>query len=327
MRTTGKFLAFAMLAYGSTIRAEVSIPVVGQPSPFYGAAGKKVKIEATATPTELTLDDTILYTLRIEGLLNAADVERPNLADIELFSRDFQIEDDPKVVEEKPGTRVFQYRLRPRGMKIKVIPEFMFPYYDPGVPQPPDRPELPFRKVRTTAILLSIRKAALPPRAIVPLEVPAFAESLAPSGTDWPRWTMWLGIVAPPFIAIGWFIIWRLLNPEGARLARRQKSRAARSALRSLQLLGRNAATSSGDVVRCATIYLTHRYNLPGVFRTPGELSEHLREARAGDMIIAESEAFLRMADATRFAPNSSPISDALVADAERLIRLAEGDT
>jgi len=309
-----------------TTIAQVAIPVVGQPSPFYGAAGKKVKIEATATPTELTLDDSILLTLRIEGLLNAAEVERPNLADIEFFSRDFQIEDEPNEDEKVGGKCVFQYRLRPRGMKVKAIPEFVFPYYDPGIPQPPDRPELPFRKVRTTPIGISIRKAALQPRPIVPLEVPAFAERLAPSTTQLPMWTMWLGILAPPFLAIGWHIVWRLLNPEGARLARRQRSRAARSAMRSLQLLGRNASASPGDVVRCASNYLTHRYDLPGVFRTPGELSQHLRDARASETIIAESEAFIRTADATRFAPKSSPVSDALIADAERLIRLAEGD-
>lgn len=306
--------------------AEVSIPVVGQPSPFYGAAGKKVKIEATATPTELTLDDSIFLTLRIEGLLNAAEVERPKLADIELYSRDFQIEDEPNLANEAADTRVFRYRLRPRGMKIQSIPEFVFPYYDPGITQPPDRPELPFRKVRTTAISISIRKAAIPPRAIVPLEVPAFAKSLAPTAIRIPSWTIWLGFFAPPFLAVGWCIIWRLMNPEGVRLARRQRSRAARSALRALQLLTRSTTASPVDVVRCATNYLTHRYHLSGVFRTSGELSQHLREARAGETIIAESEAFLRSADATRFAPNSSPISDTLMADAERLIRLAEGD-
>jgi len=326
VRMIGKNLVLVLLALGPSVRAEVAIPVVGQPTPFYGAAGKKLKVDATATPTDLTLEDSILFTLRVEGLLNGAEVVRPHLLDIEQFARDFQIEDEPATANEPAGTRVFQYRLRPRGLKVKAIPEFVFPYYDPDIPQPADRPELPFRKARTAVIALSIRKATLPPPSIVPLEIPPFAESLAPPDTHFPSWAMWLAFLAPPFLAVGWYIGWRLLNPEGARLARRQRSRAARTALRSLQILARGATVSSGDVVHCVTNYLTLRYNLPGVFRTPRELTQNLREARAGEIIIANSETFLRTADAARFSPNASPATDALVADAERLIRDAEGD-
>lgn len=326
MRMTGKLLALFLLDFGLDVRAEVAIPAVGQPSPFYGAAGKKVKAEATAKPTELTLGNSILFTLRVEGLLNAAEVERPNLAEIELFSRDFQVEDEPTVRADSPGTCIFQYRLWPRGMKVKEIPEFVFPYYDPSIPQPPDRPELPFRKARTTPIVLSIRKAEHSQRYLVPLEVPAFAESLAPPATEFPPWAMWVGLIAPPFLAVGWCIVWRILNPEGARLARRHRSRAARSALRSLQLLERSASTSPADVVRCASNYLTHRYELPGVFLTPLELSQHLRDARASEAIVAQCEEFMRNADAARFVPNTVIKPHALITDAARLIQLAEGD-
>ena len=54
-----------MLLGPQSAPAEVMIPVVGQPSPFYGAAGRDVKVEAQADPVELTLDDTIVFTLRV----------------------------------------------------------------------------------------------------------------------------------------------------------------------------------------------------------------------------------------------------------------------
>src|SRR3712207_7406392 len=44
---------------------------------FYGAAGRGVKVEAAADPTELTLEDSLVYTLRVRNLANPADVQRP----------------------------------------------------------------------------------------------------------------------------------------------------------------------------------------------------------------------------------------------------------
>src|SRR4029077_9041554 len=74
---------------------EVMIPVIGQPSPFYGAAGTKEKVEAQDEPLTVTSDDTIVFTLRIQNLDNPADVQRPDLSEIDSFRRDFQIEDGP----------------------------------------------------------------------------------------------------------------------------------------------------------------------------------------------------------------------------------------
>ena len=110
--TAGLIVAFA----GATSAAGVDIPTLGQPSPFYGAAGKGVKVEATADPTELTLDDAILFTLRITNLDNAPDVRRPDLGELEAF-RDFQVEDDSTPASEPAGTRVFRYRLRRGGRR------------------------------------------------------------------------------------------------------------------------------------------------------------------------------------------------------------------
>src|SRR5262245_29178539 len=97
------------------------IPVIGQPSPFYGAAGKKVKAEAQAEPLTLSTEDTIVFTLRILNLENPADVQRPDLSEIDAFRRDFQIEDGPPADTEPAGTRIFRYKLRPRRDSVTAI--------------------------------------------------------------------------------------------------------------------------------------------------------------------------------------------------------------
>jgi hypothetical protein len=315
-----------LLLLASVAHAQVNIPVVGQPSPFYGAAGKDVKVEARARPTEITLDDAIIYTLRIRNLVNAADVERPDLNAIEDFARDFQIEDDPTQEAEPAGTRIFQYRLRPRTLKMQAIPPLVFPYYDPNLPQPADRPEFPFRKVRTEPIAIRVRKAAPPLLPVEPVDVPEFAETLPEQSMEWPRWAWWAAAAGPPVVALGWCAAWRVMNPAGARLVRRRRSRAARTALRTLHSLGRHATPDPGAVVGCVATYLAEHYDLPGIFRTPGDLAKRLREAGAAPETIAECEAFLRAADAARFAPTPAGSIEALIADAERLVRHQEGE-
>jgi hypothetical protein len=310
----------------SAAHAQVNIPVVGQPSPFYGAAGKDVRIEASASPTEITLDESIIYTLRIRNLVNAADVERPDLNAITDFERDFQIEDEPTTETEPAGTRIFKYQLRPRTLRIKAIPSLVFPYYDPNLPQPADRPEFPFRKVRTESIAIRVRKEAPPPLPAEPLDVPAFAETLPQHSMEMPRWVWWFAAVVPPIVAFGWCLAWRVMNPAGARLVRRRRSRAARAALRTLQLLGRRRSPEAGAIVGCVATYLAEHYDLPGIFRTPGDLSRRLLEAGASPETIADCEAFLREADAVRFSPTPAGSVDALIADAERLVRHQEGE-
>ncbi len=319
-------LAWALFICTTTASAEVTIPAIGQPSPFYGAAGKGVKVDTSASPTELTLDDSIVYTIRVSNLLNAAEVERPNLTAIEAFQRNFQIADEPTTEAEPPGTRIFQYRLRPRQTKATSIPGLAFPYYDPSLPQPADKPDFPFLRARTEPIPIRVRKATPPPLPVVPLEVPAFAETLAEPSTSVPSWLWWLGLAGPPTVAVAWCMMWRAMNPVGDRLARRRQSRAARLALRTLHSLARQASADPAAIVGCVALYLAERFDLPGVYRTPGDLAIHLRNAGAGDAVVAECVALMRTADATRFAPTPAGSTDLLIADAERLIRGQEGE-
>jgi hypothetical protein len=317
--------ALAWLVFTCAARADVVIPSVGQPTPFYGAAGKGVKIEASVSANEITQNDTILYTFRITNLLNAANVQHPNLAEMDEYNRDFQIEDEPTTEREPDGTRIFHYRLRPRRASLIAIPGFAFPYYDPNLPQPADRPEFPFRKARTEPIAIRIVASKEPPRPPIPLDVPAFAESLAEPSVRVPAFAWWIGIVLPPLLALALCTLWWLRNPAGARLSRHRRSRSARNALKRLHALGRKQATPD-HVVECVCHYLAEHYDLPRVARTSGDLEDLLREARASEETIRECLAFLRAGDEARFAPNPIVTTELLIAEAEHLIRRQEGE-
>jgi hypothetical protein len=328
VRTTGNVTALlGLVVLTSVARAELSIPVIGQPSPFYGAAGKGIKVEAKADPVELTLDGSLVYTLTVRNLANPGDVQRPDLNEIDGFRRNFQIEDEPADRAEPNGTRVFRYCLRPRTAEVRAIPKFTFPYYNPDLPQPADMPGFPFQRVQTDEIPIRIRKIVPPVPPAGPVEVPAFAESVA-DRTDWtaPGWAWWLAGVAPPVLALAGCVAWRGLNPDGARLARRRRSRSARAALKALHALGRHPPVDLAAVVWSVAGYLAERYDLPGVFRTPGEVAFRMREAGAPASAVAECAAFFHAADAARFSPTPDVTAESVLADAERLIRGQEGE-
>ena len=327
MPTTGDLRwVLPLLLIAPAVRAEVAIPVVGRPTPFYDAAGRNVTVEATGSPTDLTLDDTITFTITVRNLLNPAEVQRPDLSQFEAFRRGFQIDDEPGDSTGPADTRVFRYRLRPRGTGITEIPKVVFPYYDPDRPQPPDRPSLPFRKAETTPIPITVRKVSPPPLEPVPVTVPEFAASLAESSSaELPAWGWWLAAVGPPAMALAAYAAWRVVNPEGARLARRRRSRAARAAFRTLHGLGRHPAVDLTRVVGCVAEYVAERFDLPGVFRTPGDVAKRLREVNAPEPLVHECQNFFRETDVARFAPGYLS-ADELIADAERLVQRLEGD-
>ena len=323
-----KHAIVSLLLLLSAARADdVAIPVIGQPTPFYGAAGTGVTVEANADRTELTPTDSIVLTLEVRRLINSADVQRPDLSAIDGFSKDFQIEDEESTEPQPAGTRVFRYRLRPRRATIASIPALSFPYYDPTRPQPPDQPGFPFLTVRTNPIPIRVRKADPLVLPVIRLDVPDFAAAPAEtSSAGLPTWVWYLAALGPPIFAIVWSAIWTMMNPAGARLARRRRSRAARTALRRLHTLGRRQPADLLAIVECVEAYLAERYTLLDMLLTPSDLARQLTEAGANAETVASCVAFLRSADIARFAPGPNITGDMLIAEAEQLVRQQEGE-
>jgi len=225
MRATLLLLTLA----GPAAADAVTIPVVGRPSPFFGAAGHTVTAAAAVEPTAISRDQSCTLTLRLGNLLYAADVRRPTLEDFEDF-QDFQVTALPDG-RAGNGERAFRYELRPRRVGVLEVPVIAIAYYDP-------RRQLDtFRKARTEAVPVTVTKSAEPPPvAPTPLDVPAFAETLADAPAPWatPRNLLRvLGVLTVPLAALSLFI-WRT-NPGDDVHRRRVRSRVARRTGRRLR--------------------------------------------------------------------------------------------
>jgi hypothetical protein len=324
MPMIGKALLFLLLA--TPLHAQIAIPVVGRPIPFYGAAGHDVRVEVKAEPTTLTLDQELLYTITLRNLANPSEVSAPPLDTLDSF-RDYQVVLDKQPTEAATAdSRTFRYRLRPRGKDISSIPSWTYPYFDHTIAAPPDRPGFPFRKARTASIPIQIITAPPPesPKiAPMPLTVPSFADSTAnrPSWKvpDWFWATALLGI--PGVLALGVWL-WHWVIPDAARRAHHRRSRAARLAIKSIRSLGSNAAPE--PLVQTMLHYLTLHFGWHGSVQLPSEIERELRQAGQPKELIEEIVAFFKKGDEARFSPRSRGRGESLASDAETLINRLE---
>jgi hypothetical protein len=117
-----------------------------------------------------------------------------------------------------------------------------------------------------------------------------------------------------------WYLAWRRLYPNAARLARIRYSLAAQLALRTL-----HAGRDSDAAFRSVESYLRNRLGVTTATPTPDEILTHFRQSGLSREIAAKVAEFFRACDAVRFAPAHAPPD--LSGAAEALILALETET
>ncbi len=139
--------------------------------------------------------------------------------------------------------------------------------------------------------------------------------------------TLMLLFVAPPLLGLCWYLTWRRLYPDAARLARQRRSRSARRALELLARSHKLPPPRRADVIAVAVSgYLRERLDFPAAEPTPAEVRRHLARLACSAVVVEQAEAFCRASDVARFQPGFAE-ANALAAAAESLILALEHDT
>lgn len=323
MSKIGDVLACLFLASAAWARAETPTsleqlsPVERQQHDFYGAiagTGPAIAVSWTLGAASVPLGGDIELTLLVKHAVNAAELERPDLAERpewkELFA---SIADVP---DADPGT--FRYRLKPRNIGRWELPVPKYRFYDP---RPPEgrRFQLAFARGPTLVVEPA---AVVGPTLRIPMEAPSrfFDEpplstrtSAAPPAVYW--WALLVvGVCGPPT----WVAVWRWRNPDAARVARIRRAKSVRAAL---DALGR---ADHAEVAVITLRYLRERWRLPALAQTPREVAAALRMESVPDERLREAEALLNRCDAARFgAGDDNGLS--LAAEARVLVERWEG--
>jgi hypothetical protein len=319
-----------LITHHSSLITAQDVPLFGQPTAdFYGArggGGKPVKVEWSLDRFTVPEDGVIVATLTVTGATNPQQIVRPDLKKLPPFQDRFTITDNPDPTPGPDAKEVrFSYQLRPRSRSVDRVPTLDFKWYNPaggeGKKFPTARAE--FAEITVT------EPPPKPEPPAIPLDEPErlFAITtgpvvLAPAPFAPGSWTWLVFALAPPLLAGLWYVAWRLVFPDAARLAHLRRSWAARRAVDAIRKAGRTADPPAAMAVAVLG-YLRARFPLPPGTATPPEVGAAMAELGAPAEDCAAVASFLRECDAARFAP-AGDNGVSLAADAEALVSRLE---
>ena len=306
-------VALLLLVSVSPVRAEPDeVPVVGRPVdlPFSEASGW-FEVQARAEPTTLQAEAPLTFTLSVRAVRPPRrPPQRLDLRQLPDFAEQFYIEDpSEEVTQPDDRTWEFSYRLKPRRIEVRDIPSLPFVYFNPYLLTAGKG----FQVLYTDAIPLHV----LPHETVqVPVQGPenAFLLSTGPGVLErrkpWtppPLGTLVLLLMTPPLGCIFWYLIWRRLYPDAARLASQRRSRAARQALQAIDASRRlDAETRAGCTASIVADYLQQRLDLSIAEPTPPEIAALFAQHGFSAALTERAVSFFEMCDRIRFLPASA---------------------
>ncbi len=325
------------------------IPLTGRPTevPFSDASGS-FTVQTSIDRTTVQVEDPLIFVVRI---LARGPVRQPPrrlpLGEFPRFSEQFHIEDLPSPAGDAglagrlvggaagpgwsqigslfpPTEWVFRYRLKPKSTSVAEVPSLPFAFYDPRL----KRFQVPY----ADAIPLKVS-----PRRVVeiPLQAPEEAFQLATGPGLLTTVRPWkppgpailiLLLAAPPTGCLGWYLVWRRLYPDAARLARQRRSRAAQLLLDLLRKAPAAPQERAQFAERAVTRYLRLRLDLAIEEPTPGETAAHLTHRGLSEPMTAAISRFYQTCNAARFAPAPPAETPDLASKAAEVILAVEAE-
>ncbi|MBN9121043.1 MAG: hypothetical protein J0I06_18145 [Planctomycetes bacterium] len=288
---------------------------------YYGAKGR-VKVAWEVPRATVIEGHDLVATLVVTGATNPTEVEKPDLTKLKAFDvfTVTNVADPPRTPDDKVVR--FGYKLRPRNRAVDRVPALKFRYFNRAAAEGKQFPS-------TYAESVAIAVTEPPPPVPVPMTEPdrLFSVATGPDVLNGPfvpcAWAWGAAALFGPLAALGWFLAWRRVYPNGHRLAQMRRSRAARRATDAIRRAGRTPDPPAA-IASAVLGYLRTRYPLPESAATPSEIAAALAESKVPPEEAERVADVFRGCDRARFAPPSDSGSS-LAADAEAaLARLEE---
>jgi len=109
--------------------AVLPLPEEGKPSGFYGLVGQYT-IEASATPTKVSVGDPITLTIKIGGGKYLKPVRWPAIEEIPELANNFKIPSEKASPVVENGYKIFTQTIRANNDKVDEIPAIPLAYFD-----------------------------------------------------------------------------------------------------------------------------------------------------------------------------------------------------
>lgn len=299
-------------------------PIFGEPlEDYYKAQGRGISVRWVVPQTTVVEGHDLNVTLVITGATNPAAVEKPDLSKIPKFAERFAItpeSDEPRTPMDRDVR--FNYKFRPRNRSVSQIPALKFHYYNPSAA--PGKQQFPSTMADSVGITVT-EPPKLPKVAMWEADH-LFHVSSGPEVLHAPfvpcQWAWLAAGLFGPLAALGWFLVWRRIFPDAARMTQLRRSRAARRATDAIRSANRTPDPPA-TIANAVLGYLRMRFPLPESAVTPSEIATALVGVSILTGVAEQVADVFRECDRARFAPPSdSGVS--LAANAEAAITRLE---
>jgi hypothetical protein len=333
---------FILLSFGSSpapcIETQAAeAPLVGRKEPFCGAIGPgRFTVTTSATPTQVQAGDPISFTIRIEAIgswqhapLRPALKQKPEYSK---FRQRFFVENGQERLSPEQGKWEFDYFLRPKNERVKLIPSLLIVYFRPGLTpaekgyMTTDAPAISLQvtsraKVEANEIQGKTERTQPPDRFYDIITGPIVMRNETKTLPN--TWVVILLVFCPPALSLGWYVGWRHYNPDAARRTRLQKSKAARQALRALQAVnGKEPRHAARRVAELFEEYLRQRFELTQGPSASSPLNAVIQSGqdRLPTNLAAQAAELFRACDLIQYSPPPIPNGTDLTEKAISLI-------
>jgi hypothetical protein len=300
-RATGVFVFFFILHPSSFILSKQ--PALFEPGEhYYKAEGFSVRVKWEVPVTKVEEGRDLSATLVVTGATNPTKVVKPDLKKLRAFDH-FTVTDVPEAARTESDKEIrFAYKLRPRNRSVTQVPALEFKFR--SLAAPPGKN--PFRLTRAESVDITVTEP--PPKPITPMfEADRLFEiATGPGVLRVPftpcRWAWGAAALFGPLAALAWYLAWRRVYPDAAKLARLRRSRADRRATEAIRRSGRSADPPAA-IAAAVLGYLRAHFPLPESAVTPSEIAEALTEVGVPEVAAEQTADVFRACDRARFAP------------------------
>ena len=323
------------------LRLEVKpLPTAGQPARFEGHVGT-YHVDATATPTDVSVGDPITLTVTLSGPVYLDHVGLPALHSQPDLASGFKVPTEMAEGKTAGRVRVFTQTIRARRADITAVPPIELPYFDTEAGAYRIAQSDPIRlTVKASKVVTALDAEGLAPTGPVGAAVEAWTKGIAHNYEDLdvvrnrafgPRACLtsplWLGaLFAPPAAYLVLLAVVLLARHRHADPAAARARRAAAIAAASLRDAARtpDAATHVLDAIR---EYLGARLRRPGGALTYADVAVPLAHRGVSPETLANLQSLFTACEAGRYggsATDPAALPDtacALIRTLERTLR------
>lgn len=280
----------------SVVLTALALPEEGKPTGFSGWVGR-FHVEASASPTEVSIGDPVTLTVAVGGSEYLDNVELPALAKNPEIEKDFKVPEEMAAGVVRGAVKQFTQTLRPKSTDVKAIPPIKVPYFNPDTGRYEIAQSEPIAlTVKTTRVLTSADVEGKPGETAVRkselenwsqgiaynYEGPEVLETKVYRISTMVSSPLWLAVMLVPFVGFVALLVFAKVRQRQLADPDRLRSRKAfvrfKEKVRAIRVEGSRGSDACSNLLDAVRAYLGDKLRNNGSALTFSDIEGKLKE-------------------------------------------------